>query len=127
MKFFPKEICDKFLEMGCNPDHELAYDSTGHVRQLPHNSVCGWALDEFGPYIPAFHPWDFIGTSEQARKNAEILWPSDISGVALRVDENVQGYFFTKGLNAGMKPSVFHRHEAIDFPDAMEYIMRFII
>lgn len=73
MEFLDKSTCEKLVKIGCKSESAFGYDSTAHIRKLPHDSIAGSALDLFGPYTTAFTPWDFVGTSKQARENALIL------------------------------------------------------
>lgn len=77
MKFFSLNSSKKLAEMGCVTDGQFGYDRTGHVRVLPHNSIYGYALDEHGPYEPAFTPLDFLSSEEYALENCRKLWPGD--------------------------------------------------
>lgn len=117
MDFIPKEICEKLMEMGCVSDASFRwciYEDSDGSDWMPlelYLSDDPWLADEikdprFYNYkytiIYAFTPWDFVGTSELARKNANILW-SDMS--------------------APFPCSRTFRHDCIDSDDAVRYIV----
>lgn len=126
MEFLPKEICLKLLGMGCKSQCGFGYDSTGHIRKLPNDSIAGLALDEFGPYTTAFTPWDFVGTSKQARENARILWGEEsvdsLGTTESQWREEVNAGHIKSGFASGEESYSYHRHACIDAEDAVKYI-----
>jgi len=131
MEYLPKEICDKLKKMGCEPSLDIYRGIPKWILYEEYNKylLCQWVpypnlrvIDE----VDCFTPWDFIGTSERARKNAEILWP--IEGFDHSVDylphgSDIDGYdarFYW------CSNHLMHRHAAIDSPDAVAYISKFV-
>lgn len=111
MRFLPKEICEKLIEMGCKNqcffywykdlyDYPIV-DKSNYKEEFPEH------------YIPAFSLEDFVGTHEQAKENAKIIW----SGVEAISDDPLDGN--------GPK-WLLNRHELIDSDDWVEYITNFL-
>ena len=64
MNFAPKDLSVKLTKLGCVAELGMGYDPQS-----------GYPLCEFGNDYFYFIYQDFIGPSEQAKKNAEIIWP----------------------------------------------------
>ena len=67
------DLCKKFVEMGLKSESELDFYWSFDASDPPQRILTGvgkWKEDD----IPAFHPYDIIANTEQARKNAELLW-----------------------------------------------------
>lgn len=90
-KYIPRTTCEKLVKMGCVSESGFEY-----VNSLLQDC-------DGGDLIPAFTPWDFVGTSLQARENARILW----------VD-----------MSDPYPCSRAFRHDCIDSKDAVEFIVR---
>lgn len=103
--FASLELSKKLSEIGCVSEYE-----------------CGTGID----CIPVFNPWDFIANTEQARKNAEIVWPSKIGPLTYCIDENAPPGYIAM-VKKDVLPEIptateYKRHKAIDAPDFWEFI-----
>lgn len=76
MKFFKRETCEKLVSMGCVSVCDFHYILKHRDREL------GWIKHPFYnaheqqglELLPAFTELDFLGSSAQAKKNAEIVF-----------------------------------------------------
>ena len=76
MTYFKKDLCEKLVEMGCMAGVIESDNIFGIGFYYSETELC--LHDELSAkalrLIPAFIEQDFTGSSEQARKNAEIVW-----------------------------------------------------
>lgn len=114
MTFIPKSTCEKLEEMGCVSENTDIYWSAQHQNKLIKGSY-DWCFEVKLPNIPAFTPWDFVGTSERARENARILWGD------MKVVANNGPHYKIYDPHTGFE---HNRHACIDSPDAVEFIVR---
>lgn len=105
MKFAPKELCKKLIKMGCKSDH-FGYQND----RLIHYSNGPRELLLFGEIIPAFTLEDFVGTHEQAKENAKIVWGDDGK------------YRMNNPKKEWVLVYDFHRHKIIDSDDWTKYL-----
>ena len=129
------ELCKKFVEMGMKSRSGFYYcgGCPEDLRWLQFNPSDGDHMHrEYDGDIQAFHPWDIIANTEQAKKNREILWPdrnASSLGLELRIDPNmpegVGPYFVNSKLlndDTTTNYTEYHRHKALDAPDFWEYV-----
>lgn len=87
MEFLPLEICRKLTAIGYKTESgfvwinrllKITETNEEPIIALLQNVIFDWEPNA-EILCPAFTPWDFIGTSEQARDNARILWGDEIA------------------------------------------------
>ncbi len=110
MEFFTKEICEKFVEKGCKT--ESGFGWSVYIEPICMKDAVHFVF-RTGFEIQAFTPWDFLGTSAQALKNAKIIFEEKT--IEILHPDKIK-YF-------EWKADEYHRHAAIDSPDAVAYIM----
>lgn len=119
--YLPKWACEKLEAMGCVCESGYVWRSDNETPILK------VYLNSFADGTPAFHPWDFVGTSEQARKNAYILWPDKYvcSDCGKKLTEASCSTVTKKHVytTSALK---FHRHACIESDNAVEYICGFL-
>lgn len=117
MKFAPRELCEKLEAMGCKSDSAFYYSGNKDFSEewivLPR--VC-FAREDLPFKTQAFTQNDFTGATEQARKNAEIVWPDILDPSSEDADGN-----YTEVLE---QPSKELRHAMIDSDNWVEYLER---
>ena len=108
-QFLPLWVCKKLAEIGCISNSCHLYLSNDRLSTVVAEGTLAdnyFSLNELQNDVQkfqAFTPYDFIGTSEQVRKNSEILW-GDVLG----------------------KSAYVERHACIDSDDAVVYICGFL-
>lgn len=101
-KYIPRTTCKKLVRMGCVSESgffwPVFYEGEPHgpYKDKPY-------FNHSEPVLEAFTPWDFVGTSKQARDNARILWVN---------------------MSDPYPCSRTFRHDCIDSKDAVEFIVR---
>lgn len=116
--YLPKWACEKLEAMGCVSENFMSChggDESDYSFKHPIKIIRCWArCNMIGKHTMRFTPYDFVGTSEQAKKNAEILWGTNIT----------PDPFHTIMIwNSSYE---YHRHTCIESDNAVEYICSFL-
>lgn len=124
--FLPIETSKNLVAIGAKSESGYYWcDDRSLGSREPDWKIYNEADDNcISPKIPAFFPWDFISTSEQARENARILWPGadhQYCDACWRHHDVMSDCDMGCGNN--ITNSQFHRHACIDSPDAVKYIV----
>lgn len=72
MKFAPKELCKKLEGMGCKSESDFYYSR--YEPQMTEPFYKDSRTEHIARLFYAFTIEDFIGTHEQAKENARIVW-----------------------------------------------------
>lgn len=72
MTFFSKELSEQLTSMGCKSESGCWFREDGSIYGDPECPD-----PNYKESLAAFHPWDFLGPSAQARANARIVWGED--------------------------------------------------
>jgi hypothetical protein len=116
--FASLNLSKKLSEMGCVSESKMTWLDDRHPLdksvRIPGVRKYSLSYNYYCTEPPqAFHPWDFIANTEQARKNAEILWGREIElGCPCC---GYIGYYENEEWD-------YRRHQAIDAPDFWQFV-----
>lgn len=125
MKFFSLEDSKKLAEMGCKSDGwYYVYSDYDCLEMRPTEGL--WRLTQIQGFkdktIMAFTAYDFLGDSEQARRNCEILW-GDQKWRTTDKDGNPQWKNEIENVGPVWK---FRRTQMLSSPDHIEFVKGFL-
>lgn len=79
MEFCPLNLCKKLEALGCKSESEYYCTAENvYMTDFELEPMEQEGLLKIEDEISAFIYQDFIGPSEQSKKNAELVWPDDI-------------------------------------------------
>lgn len=124
VKFLSKSACEIAQRLGMVSESGHYWLEKLNSRPLDFACVEEFSCDE-EVLCSAFTEADFTGSTPQARKNAELLWPSKLNfGIPVRYDTKLgEGdFYFTNDEKVGTEPHIYMRHQVIDSEDGLALI-----
>ncbi len=123
MIYAPMDLCRTFLALGMVSESGLWIVKTDMEEHIPmlepecYQEIDCWSEAKHmchDDHYPAFHPWDLVGTSEQAKRNAQAWW-----GLIPTYEDPCD---FCKNESRWLPAWEYHRHAALDAEDVWAYV-----